>query len=168
MNTAYLSLGSNQGERLELLRKAVSMLNDVEGVEVAGISSVYETDPVGYVDQPAFLNLAVAVETTLDPRALLAACQGIESALGRTRTVRWGPRTIDIDILLYGNVRLDSEELTIPHPRLCERAFALVPLVEIAPDVEVHEEKASDVAARVSKDPSQGVLRVASTEGWMA
>ncbi|TRZ36408.1 2-amino-4-hydroxy-6-hydroxymethyldihydropteridine diphosphokinase [Niallia circulans] len=136
-NTAFLSLGSNIGERLENLREAVLMLEQNNSIEVVSVSSIYETDPVGYEEQEMFLNIAVQVRTLLSPFDLLGACQDIEQKLGRKRIIRWGPRTIDLDILLFNHENIESEKLIIPHPRMEERAFVLIPLIEIAPFVKV-------------------------------
>ncbi|MCM3218076.1 2-amino-4-hydroxy-6-hydroxymethyldihydropteridine diphosphokinase [Niallia taxi] len=136
-NTAYLSLGSNIGERLQNLREAVLMLEKNESIEVVSVSSIYETDPVGFEEQEMFLNIAVQVRTSLSPFDLLGACQDIEQRLGRKRILRWGPRTIDLDILLFNHENIESEKLIIPHPRMEERAFVLIPLIEIAPFVKV-------------------------------
>lgn len=130
---AFLGLGSNLGDRLLQLQRAVDLLDEDERITVDGVSSVYETAPVGGPEQEPFLNLAVRVVTRHSPRRLLAACQAVEHALGRVRTVRWGPRTIDVDILLYGPRVVATRTLQIPHPRLTERAFALIPLIEVAP-----------------------------------
>ena len=135
MNRAYLSLGSNLGDRLDLLKKAVRMLDEHEAICVEAISSVYETDPVGVTDQPAFLNIVSEITTSLTPEGLLQACRQIEENLDRVRVVRWGPRTMDLDILLYNHDNIETETLTVPHPRMHERAFVLVPLAEIAPDI---------------------------------
>ena len=135
MNKVYLSLGSNIGDRLEYIHEAVQMLHNQEEIKVVNISSVYETDPVGYEEQALFLNIVIQVETSLNPLSLLEQCQKIESELGRKRIIRWGPRTIDLDILLYNQENIVSEKLIIPHPRIEERAFVLVPLIEIAPDI---------------------------------
>jgi len=136
-NTAFLSLGSNIGNRLRNLEEAVRILDQNENIEVVSVSSIYETDPVGYVDQEMFLNIAVQLNTSLSPIGLLETCQKIEQELGRKRIIKWGPRTIDLDILLYNHENIESEKLTIPHPRLEERAFVLIPLIEIAPFVKV-------------------------------
>ncbi|WP_040224551.1 2-amino-4-hydroxy-6-hydroxymethyldihydropteridine diphosphokinase [Bhargavaea cecembensis] len=133
MNTAWLSIGTNMGDREMNLRDAVRMLADLPGTEVDGVSSIYETDPVGLEDQPAFLNMAVRLKTGLDAEALLDHCLRIESGLGRVRTVRWGPRTADLDILLFNDENMETEKLTVPHPRMQERAFVLVPLLEVDP-----------------------------------
>lgn len=132
-SVAYLSLGANLGNREETLCEAVRRLGASKGVEIAAVSSVYETEPWGKTDQPCFLNLAVALRTTLSPEGLLALTQGIETSLGRIRHERWGPRTIDIDILWFEGFEKSTPELTLPHPYMTERAFVLAPLAEIAP-----------------------------------
>ena len=135
MNTVYLSLGSNLGDRKSHLDRALEQLPHV-GVEVKRLSSVYETEPVGLRAQPWFLNLVVKGETELFPLQLLGRLQSIEIAMGRRRSaVSGGPRTIDVDILFYGNFVIESDELIVPHPRLTERRFVLEPLMEIAPDL---------------------------------
>jgi 2-amino-4-hydroxy-6-hydroxymethyldihydropteridine diphosphokinase len=128
---AFLALGSNMGERETYLAQAVQALHGKDGITVTGLSSVYETDPVGFVDQDAFLNMVVRVETELEPLQLLSTVMEIEQDLGRVRTIRWGPRTIDIDILLYGDERVELSDLTIPHPAMAERAFVLIPLSDV-------------------------------------
>lgn len=135
MAPAYLGLGTNLGERHAMLASALALL--AEGVRIMGTSSVYETAPWGRIDQPPFLNCCAAVETTLDPAALLRLAKDIETRLGRVAGERWGPRAIDIDILLYDAARIATDELVVPHPRLVERAFALVPLGEVAPDAPI-------------------------------
>ncbi|WNB94051.1 2-amino-4-hydroxy-6-hydroxymethyldihydropteridine diphosphokinase [Bacillus sp. NEB1478] len=134
METAYLSVGSNMGEREDLLKKAIRSLADCPDIAIEKISSIYETDPVGVTDQPLFLNLAIKLKTNLSPRALLSKLHEVEENLERKRIRKWGPRTIDLDILLYNGVSIQTEVLEIPHPRMLERAFVLIPLSEIAPD----------------------------------
>lgn len=129
--TVFLALGTNLGERAANLDRARQELSKV--VEIDRKSSIYETPPWGVTDQPAFLNQVLAGRTMLVPQELLAAVKQIEKDMGRVPSVRFGPRLIDIDILLYGNTLLNTPELTIPHPRMFERAFVLVPLLEIAP-----------------------------------
>lgn len=131
---AYLSLGSNQGDREDYLHRALDLIKNTRGISVTNISHIYETEPWGYENQTMFLNIAVEIETDLDPYQLLDSCQQIENALGRERQIHWGPRTIDIDILDYQDCRLLTERLTIPHPYMEEREFVLMPLREIAPD----------------------------------
>lgn len=132
MNDVYLSLGTNLGDREQHLKAAIDLLKQKEGIFIKTISPIYETAPVGYVDQPSFLNIVVYAQTTMTPFELLKACQSVENELGRVRTIRWGPRTIDLDILLYNNDNIESENLIIPHPRMFERAFVLVPLMDVA------------------------------------
>jgi len=135
---AYVGLGANLGPREKTLRHAVELLGDTEHVDLIAVSELRETDPVGVVDQPRFLNGAAAVETTLPPRALLDALLGIERELGRVRREeRWGPRIVDLDLLLYGDEIVDEPGLRVPHPRLHERRFALEPLAELDPDLEI-------------------------------
>jgi len=130
---AFLSLGSNLGDRKATLLAALDAL-DRGGARIIRRSSFYETAPVGKIDQPRFLNLVVEVATDLTPADLLALCQSVERDLGRVRKERWGPRTVDIDILLYDRLAIQTPSLTIPHPEMTRRRFVLVPLLEIAPD----------------------------------
>lgn len=132
VNDVYLSLGTNLGNRENNLISAIDLLQSKEGIRIKKISPIYETAPVGYVDQPSFLNIAIYAQTILSPIELLQTCQLIENDLGRVRNIRWGPRIIDLDILLFNNDNIESENLIIPHPRMFERAFVLVPLLDIA------------------------------------
>ena len=132
---AYLGLGSNLDDRLALLQGAVDGLAAADGVTVVSVSPVYETDPVG-PDQPDYLNAVVAVDTELSPRELLVLARSLEQAAHRVRRERWGPRTLDVDVLLVGDERVHEPDLEVPHPRLHERAFVRVPLADLAPDVE--------------------------------
>ncbi len=133
MAITYLALGTNLGDRLAHLRLALDPLPP--DIRVRAQSRIYETPAWGYEEQPAFLNMVLQAETELPPEALLTRLKKLEGDLGRTPTFRWGPRVIDIDILFYDDLTLDSPDLTIPHPRLQERAFVLVPLAELAPDL---------------------------------
>lgn len=128
----YLSLGSNLGNRIGHLRDAIKEISESDRVSIKETSSVYETDPVGFQDQARFLNLVVRAETYLSPPALLESLLKVEDQMGRKRDEKWGPRNIDIDILLYDEIVLNSDRLTIPHPRMHERRFVLVPLAQIA------------------------------------
>lgn len=128
---AYLAIGTNIGQREQNLLSAVKGLQACEGIQLAAISAVYETEPVGYTDQAAFLNMAVAIDTTLSPQALLQTVLDLENELGRVRVIRYGPRTIDIDILLYGSEYIAVPNLQIPHPEMTGRAFVLVPLNDV-------------------------------------
>lgn len=132
---AYLGLGSNLGDREAVLEMAVHALNQSQHIAVTKFSSVYETEPWGGVKQEPFLNQVVEIETDLAPINLLSVCQKIEIDSDRRKTVKWGPRTLDIDILLYGTQTVQTDDVVIPHPRMAERKFVLVPLAEIAPDV---------------------------------
>jgi len=135
---AYVGVGANLGDRRATLERAVELLRSVPGLEVLDVSPLRETDPVGFEDQPQFLNGAVAVATALSARELLDVLLEIERNLGRTREgPRFGPRTIDLDLLVYGDVELDEPGLTLPHPRLHERRFALEPLADLAPGLVV-------------------------------
>jgi 2-amino-4-hydroxy-6-hydroxymethyldihydropteridine diphosphokinase len=132
---AYVALGANIGEPVRHLRAAVVDLDTLPGTTVVARSSLYRSAPVGLVDQPDFINAVVSVDTTLEPLDLLYALLAIEARHGRVRSVPNAPRTLDLDLLLHGDTTMTSPELTLPHPRMHERAFVLLPLVEIAPDV---------------------------------
>jgi len=135
---AYVGLGANLGDRAATLTRAIDLLADRPAIDVVGVSSFRETDPVGYLDQPRFLNAAVAVETSLAPAALLATLLEVERELGRVREgPRYGPRTVDLDLLLMDDLVLDEPGLELPHPRLHERVFALEPLAELDPELVV-------------------------------
>lgn len=136
MARIYLSLGSNLGDRRAMLRRACELLRR-EGLHLVQASSLYETEPVGLTNQPAFLNAVVEFQSGQSPLEVLAAVQAVEGALGRQRSVRWGPRTLDVDILLYDDLQVDEPGLRIPHPRMHERRFVLVPLLEIAPNAAI-------------------------------
>jgi 2-amino-4-hydroxy-6-hydroxymethyldihydropteridine diphosphokinase len=131
----YLGLGSNAGDRAENLRRAISLIARAPGISILRQSQFYETPPWGDADQDAFLNAALEIATTLDPAALLSLLKTTEQQIGRRPTRRWGPRIIDIDILLFDDEAIATPELEIPHARLRERAFALVPLLELAPEL---------------------------------
>jgi 2-amino-4-hydroxy-6-hydroxymethyldihydropteridine diphosphokinase len=133
MTRAYVALGSNLGDRLATLEAALRALDALPGVKVGAVSRVYETEPWGGVEQPRYANAVAALDVEGDAFALLHACQAIEKALGREHGVRFGPRTLDLDVLLFGREAVDSPELTVPHPRMLEREFVVTPLLEIAP-----------------------------------
>ena len=138
MGRAYVGLGSNLGDRSATLTRAIQLLGERQGIDVVAVSSFHETKPVGYLDQPEFLNAAVEIETFLQPAALLVVLLAVEHELGRTREgPRYGPRTVDLDLLLLEGVTVDEPGLTVPHPRLHERVFALAPLVELDPSLVV-------------------------------
>jgi len=138
MPRAYVGLGANLGSRRETIEHAVALLAGTAGVEVVAVSSFRDTEPVGVVDQPRFLNAAAAIDTVLAPQELLDVLLAIERQLGRVRDgTRWGPRTIDLDLLLYGDDVVDEPGLRVPHPRLQERRFVLEPLAELDPELAV-------------------------------
>jgi 2-amino-4-hydroxy-6-hydroxymethyldihydropteridine diphosphokinase len=135
--TAFVGIGSNLGDREAHLRRAIELLSAEEGIQVAAVSTIRETEPVGPVEQGRFLNGAVRVETDLSPRELLERLLGIEEQMGRVRRERFGPRTIDLDLLVYGDETVDDPGVTVPHPRLQERRFALEPLAELDPGLTI-------------------------------
>jgi 2-amino-4-hydroxy-6-hydroxymethyldihydropteridine diphosphokinase len=134
-NTAFIALGSNIGNRYDYLTEAIKQLAHHHEIKMVNISSIYETDPVGYEDQDLFLNMVIEVMTSLLAHELLDICLELELTLGRKRKIVWGPRTIDLDILLYNQENIETEKLIIPHPRMLERNFVMIPLSEIKPDI---------------------------------
>jgi 2-amino-4-hydroxy-6-hydroxymethyldihydropteridine diphosphokinase len=134
---AYVGLGANLGPREITLLRAVDLLAETEGVDVRAVSRLRETEPVGVAEQPLFLNGAVALDTSLSPRELLDRLLEIERGLGRVRELRWGPRVVDLDLLVYGDRQVEEPGLRVPHPRLHERRFALEPLAELDPELDV-------------------------------
>ncbi|MBO6756874.1 MAG: 2-amino-4-hydroxy-6-hydroxymethyldihydropteridine diphosphokinase [Roseibium sp.] len=152
---AALGLGSNIGDTAENLAIALSRLQAVPGITLVARSSDYRTPPWGPVPQDDFRNICVVVDTTLSPRRLLEACLEVELKMGRVRDVRWGPRLIDIDVLIYGQAIVDEDGLTIPHPRMAERAFVLVPLAEIWPDAPIGESLTAAAALATCPDVDQ-------------
>ncbi|MFC3040957.1 2-amino-4-hydroxy-6-hydroxymethyldihydropteridine diphosphokinase [Virgibacillus xinjiangensis] len=161
MNKAFIALGTNIEPRDEHLYRALTLLDKSTMVSVEIKSSVYETLPVGYTDQSDFLNMVVEVSTPSSPVELLEICQSIEQELGRKRNIRWGPRTIDLDILLYNQENSKMERLVIPHPRMHERAFVLVPLNEIAPDLVIpgFDERVEDLIDRLPETDIRDVKK---------
>lgn len=129
--TVYIALGANIDDREYYLRKAIGLIASSENISVSGVSNIYETEPVGYTQQDSFLNMVIRVKTNISPLELLGVLQNIENTLKRARTIRWGPRNIDIDILMFESVQMQEEELILPHPRMKERAFVLVPLMDV-------------------------------------
>lgn len=164
VKTAYLGLGSNLGDRRARLAGAMQRLERTAGLRIVAVSSVYETTPVGVTGQPDYLNLAAAIATSLAPTELLAECQRIESALGRVRLERWAPRTIDLDLLWYEDFVSAIPELTVPHPRMLERGFVMVPLAEIAPNLILAGETMLARAARIDRSGVRQLDRLDWTE----
>lgn len=159
MAIAYLSLGANLGDRKAMLEAALRRLEASGQVRVVTASSVYETEPIGYAEQPWFYNLAAEIETDLDPDELLTLTKQVERELNRTREIHWGPRTIDIDILLYDDLVTSGNRLTLPHPEMVGRRFVLEPLVEIAPGLTLPDgRRIADLLPSVS---AQEVRKVA-------
>lgn len=135
MSRAYLGIGTNMGDRLSNLSDAIDYIKQFKNTEIVKISKIYETRPWGYTDQNDFLNLCVSINTNLKPEELLQKCLEVELNLKRERIIRWGPRTIDIDILIYDDIICNGEKLTLPHPRIQERAFVLIPLIDLKEDL---------------------------------
>ncbi|QGU00511.1 2-amino-4-hydroxy-6-hydroxymethyldihydropteridine pyrophosphokinase [Candidatus Syntrophocurvum alkaliphilum] len=133
--TSYISLGSNIGDKIENLNKSISEISKINGVDITNCSSLYITKPWGKTDQDDFINQVIEIKTDIKPLKLLYKFQNIEINMGRQRSIKWGPRIIDIDILLYGEQSIDSEELKVPHPLMLKRLFVLYPLWEIAPEL---------------------------------
>ena len=156
MHLAYIGFGSNIGTRLAHIQNAIQTLSKTEGINLKEISSLYKTDPVGYEAQAQFLNGVAAIQTTLSPLSLLHTLKNIETAIGRKHRIRWGPREIDLDILIYGDVCLQTEKLVIPHPEMHLRGFVLVPLAEIAPNLvhPVFQETIQTLHNRLDDDKS--------------
>ncbi|MDW8059693.1 MAG: 2-amino-4-hydroxy-6-hydroxymethyldihydropteridine diphosphokinase [Thermomicrobium sp.] len=161
---AYIGLGSNLGDRKSTLRRAVRQLASYG--RIVAVSSLYETEPVGFREQPWFLNAVVALETDLDPQRLLQVLLALERDAGRERTFRNAPRTLDLDLLLYDASIVDSDELAVPHPRLHERAFVLVPLAEIAPDV-VHPRLGVPVRVLLDRLGTATEVRLVAGPAWV-
>jgi 2-amino-4-hydroxy-6-hydroxymethyldihydropteridine diphosphokinase len=163
MAIVYLGLGTNVGQRRQNLERAVAGLGEV--MEITAVSPIYQTPPWGLTDQPDFLNLCLQAATSLSPFDLLHFTQELEKELGREKTVRWGPRLIDIDILFYDDEISHSEELTIPHPQIAQRAFVLVPLADIAPDL-VHPQTGQTVREMVAQVDTSGVVAIRLQKSW--
>ncbi len=160
---AFIGLGGNLGDPRAAMRAALAVLAGDPAVHLARVSSLYRTPPWGRTDQPDFLNAVAELRTTLSPRSLLELCLSAEAALHRVRDERWGPRNIDLDILLYGDLEIDEEGLCVPHPRMLERAFVLVPLGEIAPDLVIGGRAVSDHLAGLDRG---GIKVEAGTDWW--
>ncbi len=153
---AYIGFGSNIGDRLKHIQNAIHALSKTEGISLQKISSVYKTDPVGYEAQELFLNGVVAIQTNLSPHTLLPILKDIESAIGRQHRIRWGPREIDLDLLIYGDLCFQTEKLVVPHPEMHLRRFVLAPLAEIAPTLvhPVFQETIQTLLERLDDDKS--------------
>lgn len=150
MHKAYLSLGSNIGDRKKNILKGYEILESC-GLIISKQSSFYETEPVGYLDQDLFVNSVIEVKTDKPPLALLLDCQEVEKRLKRQRLIKWGPRIIDVDILLYDDIQMNDEKLIIPHKEMKNRGFVLIPLLEIAPDLMIQGEAIKDLVNSIKK-----------------
>lgn len=130
-----MGIGSNMGRKEDNIRRALDLLNENPSISVTRVAPLYRTDPVGYTDQDWFLNTVVSLETDLSPHELLVFLMDVENKMGRERTIHWGPRVIDLDVLLCGDLTIDTPDLQVPHPRMWERAFVVVPLADLCPDL---------------------------------
>lgn len=160
MNKAYLGIGSNLGDKRQNIEAAVALLRAQEELIVTKISSYYETEPVGYLDQDWFFNCVLEIETSLKPRQLLLVCQAIETELKRERPIRFGPRTMDVDILLYEGYESLDVDLTVPHPRMAERSFILIPLKEIAGNIRIGENSLDELIDDLNKRDAGKIIKL--------
>jgi len=167
MNKAYIALGSNIPPRFNYLKQAIEAIHELDQVSVINQSAIYETEPVGYKDQNKFLNQVIEVNTSQTALELLELCQSIEDRLGRKRNVRWGPRTIDLDILLYEQEIIEMDQLLVPHPRMTQRAFVLIPLMELAPNLilPIINKTVSEQLESLSNDEKRGVVKWIKQDG---
>lgn len=163
MTEAFIGLGGNVGEPRRAMTVALDMLDARADVAVKAVSPLYRTPAWGKTDQPDYLNAVARISTGLSARQLMALCLETERALGRVRAERWGPRTIDLDVLLFGSETIDEAGLSIPHTRMAERAFVMVPLADIAPDLVIDGVTASDLASSL---PGDGIEKVAAPDEW--
>lgn len=154
----YIALGSNQDDPVVQIDRALATLDAHPELRVAAVSRLYRTPPWGVLEQPPFVNAAASLETSLSPEALLDVLVAVEQAAGRRREQRWGPRSLDLDLLLYGHRQLASERLQLPHPRMHERAFVLVPLLDVAPDVVIPAHgRADDLLSKVDRSGVEAI-----------
>ncbi len=158
-NTAFIALGSNIENRYDYLLKAIDKLANHSNIELVNCSSVYETDPVGYEDQDLFLNMVIEIITSFNAQELLDYCLKVELDLGRKREIFWGPRTIDLDILLFNQENIETETLIVPHPRMLEREFVMIPLSEIKPDL-IPPNIERPLAAWINELPNREGVRI--------
>ncbi len=167
MNKAYIALGSNINPRNEFLEQAINEIEQIKTTSIVKLSSIYETDPVGFEDQERFLNQVIEIETNCSAIELLEECQMIERKLGRKRELRWGPRTIDLDILLYNQENIMMDQLVIPHPRMHVRAFVLVPLVEVNPNLVIPtiNKTVTEQLSLITNEEKRGVVKWIKKDG---
>lgn len=158
-NTAFIALGSNIGNRYDNITSAIKRLKSYSEIHLVNYSSIYETDPVGYEDQDLFLNMVIEIQTALSAMELLDLCLKTELELGRKREIKWGPRTIDLDILTFNQENIETEKLIVPHPRMLERAFVIIPLLEINQDSK-HSEINKLLKASLEELPNKEGVRI--------
>ena len=165
MTRAFLGLGSNMGNKVENLMQAIQLLEENPALKVERIAGLYKTAPYGYLEQDWFLNTAVEVETSLSPRELLQTIHDVEQRLGRQRTIHWGPRTIDIDILTFGEYKVEEPDLTIPHKEIGKRAFVLIPLAELEPDLSIGSTTVKLALKTLQENEGKDTLGVTKYQG---
>ncbi|MCG8401138.1 MAG: 2-amino-4-hydroxy-6-hydroxymethyldihydropteridine diphosphokinase [Firmicutes bacterium] len=147
----YIGLGSNMGRSRDIISASLEMLNRSRGITVTAVAPLYRTEPQGYTEQDHFINTVAQLDTTLQPLALLGRLRQIEHSLGRVRSIHWGPRTLDLDLLLYGEENINLPDLQVPHPRMHLRAFVMAPLADLNPDLIIAGKRAADLARELSR-----------------
>ena len=160
MNKAYLGLGTNMGDKQAYLKEACKIISDNPNINIVKISKVYKTKAWGYTNQDDFLNICIEVDTNLSPEELLEVCHEVENKLNRVRVIRWGPRTIDVDILFFNNIISTDENLTLPHPRIKERAFVLIPLMDLNKELSIDNKTISYYLSNLEKEELKQVEEV--------
>ena len=160
MNKAYLGLGTNMGDKQAYLKEACKIISDNPNINIVKISKVYKTKAWGYTNQDDFLNICIEVDTNLSPEELLEVCHEVENKLNRVRVIRWGPRTIDVDILFFNNIISTDENLTLPHPRIKERAFVLIPLMDLNKELVIDNKTISYYLSNLEKEELEQVKEV--------
>lgn len=160
MNKAYLGLGTNMGDKQAYLKEACKIISDNTNINIVKISKVYKTKAWGYTNQDDFLNICIEVDTNLSPEELLEVCHEVENKLNRVRVIRWGPRTIDVDILFFNNIISTDENLILPHPRIKERAFVLIPLMDLNKELSIDNKTISYYLSNLEKEELKQVEEV--------
>ncbi len=160
MNKAYLGLGTNMGDKEAYLKEACKIISDNPNINIVKISKVYKTKAWGYTNQDDFLNICIEVDTNLSPEELLEVCHKVENKLNRVRVIRWGPRTIDVDILFFNNIISTDENLILPHPRIKERAFVLIPLMDLNKELVIDNKTISYYLSNLEKEELEQVKEV--------
>lgn len=160
MNKAYLGLGTNMGDKQAYLKEACKIISDNPNINIVKISKVYKTKAWGYTNQDDFLNICIEVDTNLSPEELLEVCHEVENKLNRVRVIRWGPRTIDVDILFFNNIISTDENLILPHPRIKERAFVLIPLMDLNKELAIDNKTISYYLSNLEKEELKQVEEV--------